>query len=402
MCACLGQLFKHASSRRVLLAAAAGSFVASGVAAAEDAERVAAAGRRAAAPLPGAKARLVLLGTAGGPSFWPDTTRVGTASAVVVGDAAYMVDCGSGSARRFAEAMRATDRPGMRNTQALRTLRALFLTHLHSDHTVDLAALLLYGYFAGLDGPGRGTLQVYGPGRRGELEPVFAIPGAPVVEPDVVAPANPTPGTRDLIDLLLQAYATDVNDRMRDSGRRHPRDLVAAFDIALPEIAGFRSPNATPTPDMRPFRVFEDDRVRVSAILVAHAPIFPAYAYRFDTDEGSVVFSGDTGPCANLVTLARGADVLVHEVIVTSYIDGAYPADGTPAQRANRLHLLRAHTAVEDVGRVAAEAGVGTLVLNHFVPGNATAAELVGVASSFPGRLVIGDDLLEIGLRRRG
>lgn len=392
MCGCLMGLFRHVTGRRP---AATGPV-------ADAAELQAIESRKAATPHPDAKARLVLLGTAGGPGFWPDTTRVGTGSAVIVGDAAYMVDCGAGAARRAAQALhpRLTG-PKTRNTQALRMLRALFLTHMHSDHLVDLAPLLLYGYYSGLDAPGRGPLQIHGPGPRGEMPPFFQPPGSTAAAPPIFAPENPTPGTRDMIDLLLRAYASDINDRTHDGGRRPATSLVEAHDIVLPPIDGFVSPNETPHPEMTPFKVFEDDRVQVTATLVQHEPIFPAFAYRFDTDGGSVVFSGDTGPSANLVRLAKGADVLVHEVIVASYIDGAYPANGTPAQRANRAHLLRSHTQVNEVGGIAEAAGVHTLVLNHMVPGNATAAELIGAQAGFFGRLVIGDDLLEVGLAKR-
>jgi ribonuclease BN (tRNA processing enzyme) len=388
MCGCLIGLVRNAIGRRPV--------------ADDPAELQAAKARTAVAPAADAKARLVLLGTAGGPSFWPGTKRVGTGSAIIVGDAAYMIDCGAGAARRAAEALhpRLTG-PKTRNTQALRQLKALFLTHMHSDHVADLAPLLLYGYYCGLDAPGRGPLQIYGPGPRGELPPVFKIPGSDTADPPVFAPDNPTPGTRDMIGLLLRAYATDINDRTHDGGRRPAGGLVEAHDIVLPPIDGFMSPNRTPHPAMEPFKVYEDDRVKVTATLVMHEPIFPAFGYRFDTDEGSVVFSGDTGPSANLIRLAKGADVLVHEIIVASYIDGAYPANGTPAQQANRAHLLRAHTQVDEVGRIAEEAGVHTLVLNHMVPGNATAAELQGAQEGFSGRMVIGDDLLEVSLRRR-
>jgi len=397
MCGCLGELFRHATSRRSMLAAAAITAALPHLAqAAEAADREAAETRRSlAAAAQGARTTLLFGGTAGGPSFWPNTDRVGISSAVIVGDAAYMIDAGAGGPRRITQGLEALNtgpKPG--NTQALRALRALFLTHMHSDHTVDLPALLLFGYYTGLDRPDRGPLQVYGPGPRGEMEPVFTPPGQPPKQIAPFAPANPTPGTRDMIDLLLTAYATDINDRMRDNGRTTPERLVQAHDIPLPAIEGFVSPNTTPAPAMAPFKVFEDDRVRVTAILAMHAPIFPAFAYRFDTDEGSVVFSGDTGPCDNIVRLATGADTLVHEVIVTSYIDRAYPPGRNAATDALRAHLLSAHTAVDQVGGIAERAGVKTLVLNHFVPGNATAAELLPAQHGFSGRLVISEDLL--------
>lgn len=394
MCGCLWPLLHRPVGRRSMLAAAAVGVTAASAGEVRAAE-AAAADQRAAVGK-GGRTRVVLLGTAGGPTYWPGSSRRSASSAVVVGDAVYMVDCGDGAGKRLAEAM---DRPGPGDS--FRQLRALFLTHLHSDHTVDYPNLFLYGYFAGLDLPGRGALQVYGPGRRGEMAPVFAMPGQTTGDPGVVHPDNPTPGTEDMTRYLMQAFATDMNDRIRDNGKRAPGALVQAHDIVLPEIAGFRSPNLTPSPEMAPFVVFEDDRVRVSAILVSHAPIFPAFAYRFDTDDGSVVFSGDTGPCANLVRLAQGAEVLVHEVIVTGWIDQRFPAPRSAADEGLRAHLLSAHTAVEAVGGIAEAAGVGMLVLNHLLPGNARAVDLMGAGRDFSGPLVIGEDLLSIGVRRR-
>ncbi len=149
---------------------------------------------------------------------------------------------------------------------------------------------------------------------------------------------------------------------------------------------------------MEPIVVHEDDRVRVTAVLVRHAPVFPAFAYRFDTDMGSVVLSGDTAPCANLVTLARNADILVHEVFDEGAVDDAGD-ESWEAQRRDH-HLRTAHTPLGAVGRIAAEAGVGRLVLTHFVPGDDTLPDehwLKGVAD-FDGEVVVGRDLLELAL----
>jgi ribonuclease BN (tRNA processing enzyme) len=101
-------------------------------------------------------------------------------SALVVGDAVYMVDCGDGAGKRLQEAL---DPP---NISTLKNLRALFLTHLHSDHTVDYPNLLLYGPYSGLESRTGSPLQVYGPGPRGEMEPVFALPGSARATPGVV------------------------------------------------------------------------------------------------------------------------------------------------------------------------------------------------------------------------
>jgi ribonuclease BN (tRNA processing enzyme) len=183
-------------------------------------------------------------------------------------------------------------------------VRALFLTHLHSDHTADYANLLFFGLFVGLDR--RSTrFKVFGPGRRGQMAPIFSLPGAPTPTVPIINPDNPTPGTRDMTGYLYQTFATDLNDRMRDNGKPNLEAVVEVHDIDIPPIAGFKSPNETPSPAMEPFKIFEDDRVRVSATLVQHAPIWPAFAYRFDTDDGSIVFSGDTARSENLIKLAK-------------------------------------------------------------------------------------------------
>lgn len=203
-----------------------------------------------------------------------------------------------------------------------------------------------------------------------------------------------------MTNYLYQAFATDLNDRIRDNAKPDPHTFLEVHDIELPKIPGFKSPNETPTPDMEPFKIYEDDRVRVSATLVYHFPVWPNFAYRFDTDDGAVVFSGDTAPSQNLIRMAKGADILVHEVIVTAFIDRLLPEPRTPVQEALRQHLLSAHTPVEKVGQVAEAAGVPTLVLNHISPGNARAEELLPAQQGFSGQLIIGEDLLQLGVKR--
>lgn len=337
-------------------------------------------------------AKLILLGTAGGPTWWPNSDQCGISSAVAVGDAYYIVDCGEGVGKRLQQAISPTSSRVMDDK-----VRALFLTHLHSDHTVDYANLLLFGLFVGLDR--RSTpFKVFGPGRRGQMAPVFSLPGSPTPTVPIINPDNPTPGTRDMTGYLYQAFATDLNDRIRDNGKPSLEAVVEAHDIELPPIAGFKSPNETPSPPMEPFKFFEDDRVRVSATLVEHAPVWPAFAYRFDTDDGSIVFSGDTGRSENLIKLAKGADILVHEVIVTNWVKGLFPTPRSLAQEGLMQHLLNAHTQVEEVGAIAEAAGVKKLVLSHIVPGNATREQLLPAGKGFSGELVIGRDLMQIGV----
>ena len=342
--------------------------------------------------------RLILLGTAGGPAWFPGSSRHGIASALQVRELTYMVDCGDGAARQLALALMRTS-PGAHPFSLMEPLRALFFTHLHSDHVVDYNNLLLQGWTAGVGR--RQPLAVFGPGPRGELPPVFQVPGRPPVQPAVVFPQAPTPGTVQMTEGIFRAFATDINDRVRDYLWPDVRGLVQVQDIALPPLAGFVSPNQTPAPRMEPFAVWSDANVRVTATLVEHAPVFPSFAFRFDTEQGSVVFSGDTGPCQNLVRLARDADVLVHEVIDAAWVDELFPPPLDATTQALRHHLLSAHTSIEDAGRIAEQAGAKALVLSHVIPHNVSEDRLRAAARHYSGRLIPGRDLDAIGIGRR-
>jgi ribonuclease BN (tRNA processing enzyme) len=131
---------------------------------------------------------------------------------------------------------------------------------------------------------------------------------------------------------------------------------------------------------------------------VLHPPIKHAYAYRFDTADRSVVISGDTNYAPGLVALAKGADVLVHEVLYLPGLDRLLAR--VPNAATLRKHIVDSHTVVEDVGRLAAQAQVKTLVLSHFVPGDDPEITddmwSAGVRKHFKGKIIVGKDLMEI------
>jgi ribonuclease BN (tRNA processing enzyme) len=283
-------------------------------------------------PTPGAT-RLVLLGTAGGPT--PKTGRAAPAQAIVIGDRVYLVDCGDGVARQLTLAR-----------LPFRDLRAVFITHHHSDHNAGYGPLFLLGWTAGIQSP----VDTYGP--------------PPLVK---------------MTRLLLEAYQFDIATRMADEGRPPLARLIRPHEIT------------------RPGAVFADDRVRVTAARNAHPPIEHSFAYRFDAADRSIVISGDTTYSRNVLNLAHGADVLVHEALYRRFWERA-DAPGTPEVR---RHIIASHTDAEEVGRLAAEAGVKTLVLSHFVPAEPAGAVpdeawLAAARRYFTGRLIIGADLMEI------
>jgi ribonuclease BN (tRNA processing enzyme) len=335
-----------------------------------------------------ARTRLVLLGTAGGPNWWLDSSRCGISSALAVGDRYYLVDAGAGVGPQIRRARLGNWTSRLRGP--LDAMRAIFLTHLHSDHVCDLNNILNNGLANGLGGSG--PVTVWGPGDRGVLPP--ARPGS---SPDAIAPDSPTPGTRKMVDSLLRTFATDFNDRIFENGVSGTEGFISGADVPIP-ARYLADPNGDPHPRMSPVPFYEDDRIRVSATLVQHAPVFPALAFRFDTDDGSVVFSGDTGPSDNLVELATGADVLVHEVIAGEWVATDLPAPRGPIEEAIFQHLIGKHTLIEDVGPIAERAGVPTLVLNHLVPATWPIERWEEAQKGFSGRLVVGMDLDQVGI----
>jgi ribonuclease BN (tRNA processing enzyme) len=278
--------------------------------------------------------RLVLLGTAGGPT--PKKTRSAPAQALQIGDSIHVVDCGNGVGRQMVLA-------GL----PLRQLRQIFVTHHHSDHVADLVALPLLAWSAGLEEP----VTLHGP------KPI-----------------------RKSVKAGLRQFAFDAETRRVDEGRRPLGEIVRVHEFAGDGI------------------VYRDDDVSVRAGRVEHPPIGESYAYRFDTTALSVVISGDTAPSDNLVRLAKGADILVHEVLIASAEEMARLL-AKPVDHPLVRHIVRSHTSYRDVGRVAAAAGVKRLVLSHFVPGDAEvdeAAILSEIRGAFSGEVVFGRDLMEI------
>lgn len=263
---------------------------------------------------------LITLGTAAGPAI--RGPEGGISSALVVDGAFYMVDFGLGCSRAANEA-------GLRGKDFV----AGFVTHLHSDHVVELPGFLLWNWGNPVEGFTR-PVSIVGPGKDGTR------PGG-----------GDLSGTTELVSHSLKAFSYDIDIRVHDEARPDLTALVRAVDLDTPSDG---SPEAA-----RPFDVYEDDRVKVTGILVEHPPVRPALAFRFETDAGSVVFSGDTAECQAMVTLAKGADVLVHEAVNLDF----YADKGFAPEFLN--HQRIAHTPPEGAGRIAAEAGVGRLVLSH-------------------------------------
>jgi ribonuclease BN (tRNA processing enzyme) len=226
----------------------------------------------------------------------------------------------------------------------LNDLFQIFVTHNHSDHVIDAGTLLVLAWGAGLNSP----VEFHGP-----------------------------PPLKEIVRDSLAASRFDIAARMREEGRIRLGPLIHV------------SERSTGGP------VYQDERVRVTSALVDHYTVKPAFAYRFDTASRSIVLSGDTTYCPALVELARGADLLIHEAM---YLPGISQLAGENAPML-RDHLLKSHSTTEQVGMVAAEAGVKKLVLSHLVPAFPTITDqmwLEGVRKHFAGEAIVGRDLQEV------
>ncbi len=280
--------------------------------------------------------RLVLLGTKGGPAL-RTATRMPTSSLLVIDGSRCIIDCGLGVTRNAVAA-------GL----ALTDIDAIFITHLHSDHVLELGPLLHTAWTSGLDR----RIRVHGPR-----------------------------GIQDCLDHFLQSMRFDIDLRIEDEGRVDLRDLVEVIEFGQGEI------------DF-PF-------CRVSALRVEHPPVVECYALRFDTEGWSVTFSSDTAWFPPLVEFAESSDILVHEAMLAGGIDWIVSRTGN----ADRLreHLHASHTLPAQAAAIARDAGVAHLVLHHLVPPDCpwiTDSDWIEeVRGVWDGELSIGHDLLEV---RRG
>ena len=297
--------------------------------------------------------RLVLLGTQGGPNV--NLRRAQASNAIVVDGRIYLVDCGYGAVRSLVAA-------GLGYAQ----VGSVFITHLHDDHTSDLPALL------GLQWTGS------------RMQPT-----------DIYGPV----GTTAMVDAVIAFARANTDIRIVDEGRTiRPEQLFHGHD--LPATAA-------------PSDVFKDDRVTVRSAENTHYPDrsksqmpYRSIGYRFDTPTRSIVITGDTAYSKNLVTLASGADLFVCEMMDQATYEATMTRAKAAAEAGNPnnifRHVAETHSTPEDVGRMATEAKVKTVVLTHLLPGSnrAQIAEfpdssyIDALRKYYAGEIIVGRDLM--------
>jgi len=266
--------------------------------------------------------QVVMLGT-GTPNCEPD--RAGAAVAVVVDKIPYIIDCGAGIVRQAAAA-------GIPINQ----LNRLFITHLHSDHTIGYPDIILSPAVLGR----QNALQSFGP-----------------------------PGLQSMTNHLLTAYQEDIHERCDglEHGNRN------AYQVKVHEI--------------ETGEIYHDDQVRIEAFRVQHGSWQHAFGFRFQTKNKTIVISGDTIPCETLINNAQGCDVLVHEVYSQAGFDKRNPI----WQEYHR----NAHTSTTQLAKIAKQTQPKLLILTHVLLWGVTETELLQEIrnSGYHGPVVVGQDL---------
>lgn len=280
---------------------------------------------------------VALLGTKGGPAIRPGSSMP-TANLLCLNGQQIVVDCGLGVTRGLVG-------QGMQ----LKDLSLIFVSHMHSDHYLELGPLLHTAWTAGL----KTDVDLYGPA-----------------------------GLDAYWDSFLASMKADIDLRIEDEGRPDLRNLVAIH--VLDEGA-----------------VMARGGVSVTAIRTKHPPLDDCFAFSFRTDRTNVVFSGDTAPIEALEDFARGADLLIHEAMLEAALPALMARVGNGSGKL-MAHWLRSHTFAHDAARIATKAGVRRLALSHLIPSDDPDYGVKdwqdAVAGHWDGPLIVGQDGIRIGL----
>lgn len=296
-------------------------------------------------------AAVTLLGTAGGPP--PHPGRSQPASLLQIGGKTYLIDAGENVGQQLLRAGVVPSR-----------VDAAFLTHLHWDHILGLDYLMATGWMLGRRQP----MPIWGP-----------------------------PGTRTLVDRTVQAIGVG-EDIFRAQAQERP-PLASLYPAREVDVTA-------------PQQLFDDGTVRVSAVANSHfgqirsAPhdygVDKAYSYRFDTAQGAVVFTGDTGPSDALASFAKGATLMVAEIVDLPSMRAALQAAGSSGHELDVLmqHMEHQHLTADALGQLAQKAGVMTLALSHYVIGrDFNPADFVApLRRHYSGKIIVGQDLAVIPL----
>ena len=280
---------------------------------------------------------VALLGTKGGPAIRPDSSMP-TSNLLVLNGKEIVVDCGLGVTKGLVD-------QGMQ----LKNVSLIFISHLHSDHYLELGPLLHTAWTAGLKTP----VDVYGPA-----------------------------GLSDYWHAFLVSMKADIDLRIDDEGRPDLTKLVTFHVIDEGDV-------------------YSTDDIHVSAIRTEHPPLVDCFALSFKTSDTHVVFSGDTAPITAMEDFARGADLLIHEAMLESALPALLARVGNGSDKL-MAHWLKSHTFAHDAAKTASRAGVKALALSHLIPSDDPDYNQQhwqeAVQHHWKGKLFVGHDGLRITL----
>lgn len=283
---------------------------------------------------------VALLGTKGGPAIRPGSSMP-TSSLIHLNGRAIVIDCGLGVTRGIID-----------QNIALKELSMIFITHLHSDHYLELGPLIHTAWTAGL----KTTVDIWGP-----------------------------KGLDDYWDHFLSSMRADIELRISDEGRPDLRTLINIHIIEAGQVT-------------------QRDGITVDAMRVEHPPLIDCFALSFKGDDTHVVFSGDTAPMDALASWASGCDLLIHEAMLEEALPALFKRIGNGDDRLKH-HWMRSHTLAHDAARLATQAGVSALALHHLIPSDDpdfTQSDWQKATSNYwQGTLHVGHDGLVIPLDKQ-
>ena len=262
----------------------------------------------------------------------PNPKRHGPAQLIRAGNFNVLVDCGSGTVNQLLQT-------GVLPTQ----INHILITHHHSDHYIDLDHFIITRWIMGADQP----LHLYGPIRQ-----------------------------KKMIEDMLAVHEYDLKIRVEHQETNRP----------LPEVI---------VQEIDEGKILEVEGLKTTAFLVEHPPVELAFGFRFETKDRSIVLSGDTRPCENVVKNSHGVDLLVHECMHSAKAP-FMPGGGWKSAEHRIEAMARYHTFPEKLGLVARDAMPKMLLTTHMVPSSVPWELLELIGRNFSGPIVIGEDLMTI------
>ena len=266
----------------------------------------------------------------------PNPERMGSAYLVLANDTPYLFDFGSGVVRRVAAL--SSEWGGNFSKLDVTQLEYAFLSHIHSDHTLGLADLIITPWIIGRDKP----LKIFGP-----------------------------EAAKDMADYIIKAYQPDIDYRIYGTQPQNDKGYKAIFTSIEEGV------------------IYEDKNIMVTAFLNDHGDLAESYGFLIQTGDKTILISGDTGPSANLLRFGNEVDILVHEV----YSQAGFEKKEPDWKIYHKAH----HTSPSELAKIAKKLNPKTLVLSHILFWGSSESEILEeIMKDYDGKVILADDLIEI------